>query len=285
MNRRLSALLISITMLFSLTACGGEKGIAVKKEQAFTPKLDTEITATLEIAGFMGNFEALDQVMNGFNEFYPNVTFTYDPNTEFMLPDYIASNSGVDLFMTTDQNIRGADKIDYYVQDHCLDLSAEGLDLSALRPEAVSDCTVDGKLLRLPIAMQTYGIVVNKTLLKNEGLSVPTNYEEFLEIMAALKSKGYIPLQGSEQHLYGDPMLNMANIEELPSVIEGSTNEGYSGIEDVKNMQAELISNGTVSESICDVIMDICNRFGAGEFQNAQEAMEAFKEQEYKEQE
>lgn len=82
-------------------------------------------------------------------------------------------------------------------------------------------------------------------------------------------------------HCYED----MANIKGLPSVIEGSTNERYSGIEDVKNMQAEFIRNGTVSESMCDVIMDICNRFGAGEFQNAQEAMEAFKEQEYKEQE
>lgn len=401
-------------MLLSLAACGGETGTTAKKAQSFTPKLDKDITETLEIAGFMGNFEALDQVMNGFNEYYPNVTFTYDHNTEFMLPDYIASNSGVDLFMTTDQNIRGADKTDYYVQDHCLDLSAEGLDLSALRPEVVSDCTVDGKLLRLPVAMQTYGIVVNKTFLKNEGLSVPTDYEEFLDVMAALKAKGYIPLQGSEQHLYGDLMLNMAmnmvaadammpvferletiisngytdyelnctypvdnydgsimnffegnvpfyvcnaecvsgmkkreskseafsaepfeyefmyapmgdngvyaymqpwygfsvnkdsnqkelaveflrfmatkldemaNIKGLPSVIEGSTNERYSGIEDVKNMQAEFISNGTVSESMCDVIMDICNRFGAGEFQNAQEAMEAFKEQEYKEQE
>ena len=112
-------------MLLSLAACGGETGTTAKKAQSFTPKLDKYITETLEIAGFMGNFEALDQVMNGFNEYYPNVTFTHDHNTEFMLPDYIASNSGVDLFMTTDQNIRGADKTDYYVQDHCLDLSAE----------------------------------------------------------------------------------------------------------------------------------------------------------------
>lgn len=248
-------------MLLSLAACGGETGTTAKKAQSFTPKLDKDITEMLEIAGFMGNFEALDQVMNGFNEYYPNVTFTYDHNTEFMLPDYIASNSGVDLFMTTDQNIRGADKTDYYVQDHCLDLSAEGQDLSVLRPEVVSDCTVDGKLLRLPVAMQPwYGFSVNKDSDQKE-LAV-----EFLRLMATKLDE-------------------MANIKGLPSVIEESTNERYSGIEDVKNMQAEFISNGTVSESMCDVIMDICNRFGAGEFQNAQEAMEAFKEQEYKEQE
>ena len=85
-----------------------------------------------------------------------------------------------------------------------------GCKVSAVRTDAVEDCTVDGKLLRLPIAMNSYGVVVNKTLLKKEGLSVPTNYEEFLNVLKTLKEKGDTPLQGSQKFLYGELMVNMA---------------------------------------------------------------------------
>lgn len=216
MKKRITALLTASLMLLSFTACGGGNDSrstqqnATTEQAGFTPKLDTEMTETLEIAGFMGNFEALDQVMNEFNEYYPNVTFTYDHNTSFMLPQYLEANTNIDLFMTNDQNIKQSDAEDYYVQNSCLDLSQEDLNTDALNQDAVADCTVDGKLLRLPIAMHTYGIVVNKTLLKKEGVEVPTNYEEFLDAMKILKDKGYTPLQGSQKHLYGDLMVNMA---------------------------------------------------------------------------
>lgn len=191
-----------------LAACGKKEEAGEQKE--FEPRLDTAQTATLEISGFMGNFEALDQAINAFQQIYPNVTFFYDHNSSFMLPEYLASNSNTDIFMADDQNIRRSDLADYYVAEQCLDLSGEDFDLDGIFPEALADCTVDGKLLRLPVAMNTYGIVVNKTLLKKEGLSVPQNYEEFLSVLAELKQKGYTPLQGSDQHLYGELVVNMA---------------------------------------------------------------------------
>ena len=221
--KKAMSLLLAGTLAAGLCACGtqsentaGTKDTVAEgtqtvevKEVTFTPRLDTEQTATLEISGFMGNFEALDQVMNAFNEIYPNVTFYYDHNSAFMLPQYLENNGGNDIFMANDQNIKQGDQ-DYDVQEWCLDLSGEDVNTDAVWPEALQDCTVDGKLLRLPVAMNPCGIVVNKTLLKREGLSVPQNYEEFLSVLAALKEKGYVPLQGSEQHLYGEMMVNMA---------------------------------------------------------------------------
>lgn len=220
--KKAMSLLLAGALTAGLCACGAQSeqehtesagGAAAEtpevKEVTFTPRLDTEQTATLEISGFMGNFEALDQVMNAFNEIYPNVTFYYDHNSAFMLPQYLENNGGNDIFMANDQNIKEKDP-DYDVRDWCLDLSGEDVNTDAVWPEAISDCTVDGELLRLPVAMNPCGIVVNKTLLKKEGLSVPQNYEEFLSVLAALKEKGYVPLQGSEQHLYGELMVNMA---------------------------------------------------------------------------
>ena len=202
-------LILAAMAVFFLAGCGS----ATKKEAKsgeFTPSLDTESSDTVEIAGFMGNFEALDSVINSFNEIYPNVVFTYDHNTSYMLSEYLTNNTGIDIFMTEDQNLKQPTPDEYYVQDRCLDLSKENVDVSGIRTDALTDCTVDGELLRLPVAMNTYGIVVNETLLKNEGLSVPTNYEEFLDVLATLKEKGYTPLQGSQKFLYGELMVNMA---------------------------------------------------------------------------
>ena len=201
--------IITVVSLLSLTACGNTTNSTAKKD-TFTPRLDTQQTDTLEIAGFMGNFEALDQAINAFNEIYPNVTFLYDHNTSYMLPEYLTNNAGTDIFMTADANITRTDLADYNVQDWCLDLSKEDLDTSSVLPNALKECTVDNKILRIPIAMNPCGIVVNKTLLKDEGLEVPANYSEFLDVMAALKDKGYTPLQGSQRFLYGGLAVNMA---------------------------------------------------------------------------
>ena len=32
----------------------------------------------METVGFFGNFEALDQVTNDFNRYYPDITFSYE---------------------------------------------------------------------------------------------------------------------------------------------------------------------------------------------------------------
>ena len=218
-SNRLMAAALAAAAAMNLTACGASgitqqetntAAAAAASTEGFTPALDTDTSATLEIAGFMGNYEALDQVINAFNEIYPNVVFTYDHNSAHMLNEYLQNNAGVDIFMTNADNVTRADQPENYVADSCLDLNDAGLDLSNLRPDALEACTVDGKLVRLPVAMNPYGVVVNKTLLEKEGLEVPTNYQQFLDVMEALKQKGYTPLQGSHVHLYGELMFNMA---------------------------------------------------------------------------
>ena len=52
---------------------------------------------------------------------------------------------------------------------------------------------VDGKLMRLPMGLSLKDLVVNKTLLEKEGLTVPQTWQEFLDVLEALKQKGYSP--------------------------------------------------------------------------------------------
>lgn len=245
--KKMTAILLTLITL-SLTACSsGVKPTG--KEPEFIPKLDTLTATTIEMAGFMGNFEALDQVINAFNEIYPNVVFTYDHNTAFMLSDYLKNNANVDIFMTSDQNITQPFPVEFYVADQCLDLSKEDIDTSFILPDAINACTIDGQLLRLPIMMFSYGMVVNKTLLKNEGLSMPENYEEFISVLEALKEKGYTPLQGSQSHLYGELMINMAmNIlsedKTLITALEAGDEKAAAALKPVFERLETIINNG-----------------------------------------
>lgn len=197
------------TMILSMSGCSGKKDTG-KQEDKFEAKLDTKKETNLQIAGFMANFEALDQVVNDFNQIYPNVTITYEQNNPYRLRDYMKNNKGVDIIMTTDDGVRDTTEKENYVGDLCVDLSKEDIDTSAIEDSMLSYCKIDEQLLRIPTMGNPCGIVVNKTLLKKEGLSVPKNYKEFMSVLKALKEKGYTPIEGAANHLYAELVMNMA---------------------------------------------------------------------------
>lgn len=203
-------------LIGSLAGCGSAPAAsstaasASVAPAAFEPQLDTSAAVELSVAGFFGNFEALDQVLNAFNEYYPNVTLSYEQNGGDMLVEYLKNNQQIDLFMTDDTNLRYPDWENSYVADQCADLTEAGIDLSAVQPELLAECTLDGKVLRVPFAQNRTGMVVNKTLLEKEGLSVPTNYEDFLTALETLKQAGYTPIQGPEDVVYSGLAYNRA---------------------------------------------------------------------------
>ena len=151
--------------------------------------------------------------------------------------------------MTNDQNIKRDEPPEYYVGDWCLDLSKEDINLSAVQPDVLSYCTVNGGLLRVPLAMNPCGIVVNKTLLKDNGLEVPTTYSEFLSVMEALKEKGYTPIQGSEQHVYGELMIGMtmnrlAKDKDATAMLEAGDVSVVDVVKPVFERLTEIIDKG-----------------------------------------
>lgn len=114
MTRILSA--AASAMALGCTACSGNS--TESAFEGFSPKLDTEKAVTLEIAGFFGNFEALDQVENAFNEIYPNVTFSYEQNGGTDLDEYLKNNPYIEIFMATDENVRFPGLTEKYAEMH-----------------------------------------------------------------------------------------------------------------------------------------------------------------------
>lgn len=187
---------IMLIMLLALTACTSKK-----ETEEFTPRLDTDSKITLNIMGFFGNFEALDSVMNDFNKYYPNVDFSYQQMSGENMKRYIDSNPDTDIFMTSKQVLAESD---YCLTPYCADLSKENIDFSAIEDKMLDAYYQDGKLTSIPIGQNIYGIIVNVTLLKNEGLEVPQTYEEFINVLKALKEKGYTPIQSPNEKVLAE---------------------------------------------------------------------------------
>ena len=133
--------------------------------------------------------------------------------------------------------------------DQVADLGAEDIDFSAVQDDVLAECTFDGKLARLPIGLNLSGIVVNKTLLEKEGLSVPTNWDEFLDVCDALKAKGYTPIQGAKTAVYSDLVYGMAMAElGTDSALQDALNNGedaaVDAMETVYSRLQMVLDNG-----------------------------------------
>lgn len=196
----MAAMLLAVTVCF--TGCGQQK----EQTSSFEPKLDTEKNVELSVTGFFGNFEALDQVTNDFNQYYPNVQFSYEQvggSEEYL--EYLDANPNTDIMMTSEDVLTNfKDKL----KDQYVDLS-EDIDLSAIEEDMLQRGYHDKKLVSIPMGQNTYGLVVNTTLLEKEGLDVPKNFDEFIKVLTALKEKGYTPIQGPNSKMYAELTQNM----------------------------------------------------------------------------
>lgn len=167
------AVVLLLVLVLVLTGCSTEKKTETSAQPVadskFVPSLDTQKTVEIQMDSFFGNFEALDQVINHFNEFYPNVAITYAQFNNKNAAEYLNDNPQLDIFMTDAINLYSDSASENYVANRCADLIAAGVDVSGVADGLLRSSMVDGKLLRLPMGLSLKGLVVNKTLLEKRG--------------------------------------------------------------------------------------------------------------------
>ena len=202
--KKLIALSLLAVMLFTLTACTSGTQTAAPQTTAtpvtgFSPLLDTKAELSLNVVGEYGNFEALEQVIQDFQKYYPNVSITYEQITDFNagLPIRFASGESIDLFYLNTMNFQTA--FQGAISEYAVDLNTiQGMDLSALSDKVLEAGQADGKQILLPMYDQTYGLIANVTLLKKYGLSVPTTHDELIAACDKLLAEGITPLYGAQ---------------------------------------------------------------------------------------
>lgn len=233
----LSVITFSSVLLISLVGC--EKNNNYK----FSPQLNTDEKLTLNILGYFGNFEALDDVTNDFNKYYPNISFNYQQVSGNNLVAFLDSNFQTDIFMTSSDTISSTNLIDY-----CLDLSTVNLNLNDVDQTMLTTSYKGNFLHSLPIGQNIYGIITNVTLLKKEGLDIPKNYDKFINTLNTLKTKGYVPLQSSSTKIYPELTINMMvntiqEDNELYNDLINGNLKSYSKIENIFNIVSNIQNN------------------------------------------
>ena len=213
----------------------------VEIEKEFVPALDTEAAVVINVVGGYDNFPSLDEVTLDFNEYYPNVEVSYSKvddynNVKDML---MTDNPDVDIFMANNTWVKNSD----VVKESVVNLADEelGFDLSALDEGVLESAKSGDELLRLPIYSTCTGLIVNKTLLEENNLEVPTNYEEFVSCCESLLAAGYTPIMGYDadgknnfsQGLYSSMVMTLAAKKNENNEISTALNNEEEGAEEV----------------------------------------------------
>ena len=164
----------------------------VKAEENFLPALDTSADCQINIIGGYSNFEALEAEFDRFNEYYPNVRLMFTKIDDYnnMVGTVLSGNDAPDIYV----NYSWMYNREQYKAsiDYAEDLAdpALGLDLDCIRDNIILN-TEDDVLPMVPVFSNTYGMLVNNDLFEKEGLSVPTTYQELVEVCDAFHEKGY----------------------------------------------------------------------------------------------
>ncbi|GAA1883902.1 hypothetical protein GCM10009814_12640 [Lapillicoccus jejuensis] len=201
-NRSRSAALVATAGALALAACSGGSGAA----GGAAPTVGGQVKGTLNIlvsssAGSDAGFQAVNKAFQAANPGV-QVSFSAIPNEDYNqarasrltagsadivvafpreVPSYVpASNAGDDA--------RLADSGGF------LDLSGQSF-LSAFNPTVLKATTYKGKNYTVPTGLSYYtGMFYNKKIFQQNGISVPTTWDELVTACEALKAKGVTPL-------------------------------------------------------------------------------------------
>jgi raffinose/stachyose/melibiose transport system substrate-binding protein len=137
--------------------------------------------------------------------------------------------------------------------DVYLDVSGSEF-LDDFLPSSLEAVTIDGKVYGVPGVMHTDGLLYNKTMFQEMGLSVPDTWDEFLAACESLKGSGVIPIAlNSEwwvpQFFFGSMMSNNGADAAWTAKLErGELRANDPVLVDAMKKTREIIDRGYVPE-------------------------------------
>ncbi len=189
--KKTMCMVLTALMLLGLSACGTAKQ-ETPKQEGFQPALDASESCKINVAGGYDNFEALEAEFDRFNEYYPQVELSFTKVDDYnnMIGTVLNGNDAPDIYVNYSW-MYGREQYQSSI-DHAENLAdpALGLDLDCIRSNIILN-TDDGTLPMVPVFSNTYGMLVNNDLFEKEGLSVPTTYQELVDVCKAFQEKGY----------------------------------------------------------------------------------------------
>ena len=263
--KKLICILLVICTVVSLAACGGKT--QEETVTGFKPALDTNTSCSITVVGSYDNFEALEAEFDRFNEFYPNVHFSYVKLDDYSstLGTALEGNDKPNIFFTTASMIGNENYDPVFALAEDLADPALGLDLDCIRPGLINH-DAEGRVLMVPVFSRSYGMLVNKALFEKEGLDIPATWTELLDVCEAFRAKGYgspmmgYSLQSSSCFMYTVAYpLFAATLAENPEALSLAVELDPAAGEYMRpalEAVEQLLRNGCVDLDACDMIED-----------------------------
>ena len=263
--KKLICILLVICTVVSLAACGGKT--QEETVTGFKPALDTNTSCSITVVGSYDNFEALEAEFDRFNEFYPNVRFSYVKLDDYSntLGTALEGKDKPNIFFTTASMIGNENYDPVFALAEDLADPALGLDLDCIRPGLINH-DAEGHVLMVPVFSRSYGMLVNKALFEKEGLDIPTTWTELLAVCEAFRAKGYgspmmgYSLKSSSCFMYTVAYpLFAATLAENPEALSLAVELDPAAGEYMRpalEAVEQLIRNGCVDLDACDMIED-----------------------------
>jgi multiple sugar transport system substrate-binding protein len=187
---------LSMVVMLLLQGCDSQK-----KEEGFTPKYDKDTEFSLTVAGSYSNFESLEAEFERFYEYYPNASLEYVTMDDYknVIPSALVSSEPPDIF-TTNGSMIGDEKYDaMFESSEVFSDPSVDIDYSCIRDSLIRT-TDSGDVVMLPIFTTSYGMLVNMDIFEKEGLKVPNNFSELMDVCTKLKDAGYeSPVMGTDR--------------------------------------------------------------------------------------
>ena len=267
---------VGAALLFS--GCSGQ---SADGGAGTTDLSEVDYTGTITMANKFSDpsvAEYFPAMAKAFEEAHPGVTVEVQQQSDQGYKDKIkvlaSSNSLPDIYFAWP----GAYAKQFVDAGFALDLTSvigEGTDWNeTLAPGAVSAGAYDGKNYGVPIDLDAKFMFYNEKIFADNGLSVPTTFEELLDTCATLKAEGITPVNFGNKNgwpaLHYVTQLNAYNVpaatlEKDYSTDEGTyTDPGYvKALEQMKQIVDECTVTGTNGNGIDHTDAQV--GFGAGE--------------------
>lgn len=168
---------------------------AVTEEPAATEGAATGEQVELTMGSWrVDDTEQMNQILEAFNEQYPNITIRFDPTNP---PDYNAvlrtqleGGTGPDLFY-----LRSFSTSRQLFEEGFLEPLNDLPGLTEnFSPENIAPwATEDGAPYGVPFIAVSHGVYYNKDIFAELGLEVPQTWEQLLETAQAVQDGGYTP--------------------------------------------------------------------------------------------
>lgn len=194
--KKIIAILLSATLLVSVLAgCGA--GTSKDTSESTAEKTEASVNeevakpVTLQCITFSPSYnDALNELSKEYNKVATNVTISFQSYaTDYwtVLKSRIASGDIPDMFHTY------AYKDNRVYKDYLFDCSNEPW-VKSIDEKSFVGSTLDGKILGYPLVLQGYGIIYNKKIFEDAGITtLPKTRAELEEVCKQLQAKGITP--------------------------------------------------------------------------------------------